>query len=307
MQGSTGQRVLSGIQVILFLSFLMGLAPLVVGLLYVDAIPDPGDAVVVTAAELPDMAPGTFVRIRGTIRSELVLEESEWLRPDPDRRVLRAERTVAVRTLVASCARWSDGGSGRRHCREERLNLQWVTDAEMPIAPETWSASRATVDGVPFLQGEASMQHLDRSFLHASEVPPLALDPEDVVDGLPLDIPEGGCFEVDSGPRPTHCVRVPAGTEDGRGDLRVGWSAVLDGFEGVVVGEWDGTTIVPRQVGPLGYMRLFVEADDDQIAQDASQNEILGLTFCGTPGLLCAGLPALLLVLVSVGRRGFDV
>jgi hypothetical protein len=307
MHGSTGQRVLSGIQVVLFLSIFLGLAPLFVVLLYVDSSPDPDDAVVVTAADLANIAPGTFVRIRGTIRSEVVLDEPEWLRPDPDRRVLRAERTVALRTLVASCVRWRSVGGGRRQCSEERMSLEWLTDAKMPVAPETWSAPQATVDGVPFLQGEAVVEKLDQSFFNLSDVSPLTLAPEDLVDGVQLDIPEGGCFRVDDGPRSTHCVRVPSGTEDGRGDLRVAWSVILDDFEGVVIGEWDGTTIVPFRVGPFSYMRLFVEADDDQIVQDANQNEMLSLTFCGAPGLFCSGVPALLLVLVSAGRRRFDV
>ena len=291
----------TALQVVLFFVFVLSLAPLAGTVFLLETSADPDAARVVRADELGEVEPGTFVRIRGTIRSDLVLDDPEWLTPDPERRILRADRRAALHTLRATCVRWNSSETPRS-CLEERLHLAWVTDAELPVDRASWSATTATVDGVPFAQAEASLYEFGLPMLTPQGTPPLVLEPADVAGEHTLDIEEDGCFNA-AGRRPTHCVRMHAGTEDGRGDVRVGYRAWRDGFEGVVVGSWDGSTIVPHHSGPQTSLWVYVEGDDAQITAMSRRDDLAGAALLGLPSLACAAVPFLLLVMSVVGRR----
>ena len=71
----------------------------------------------------------------------------------------------------------------------------------------------------------------------------------------------------------------------------------------MVVGSWDGSTIVPHHSGPQTSLWVYVEGDDAQITAMSRRNDLAGAALFGLPSLACAAVPLLLLVTSFVGRR----
>jgi hypothetical protein len=253
------------------------------------------DAVPVTPEQLARVEPGTLVRLRGTVQAETVLDD-EWLRDDPHRIVLKAERLVAVKNIVTVCARMSG-----RTCVEHEIVHRWERNiVDQPIVERSWVAVEATVAGVPFPFEDASIR---------GDTPPgdaLPLHAE--APGHTVITPEGGCFRAGGLDVPS-CIEVRSGDAKGVGDVRIGYRVLRTGIEGLLVGEWDGSRVVPRRNGPARFLALYPEMSDEEVVDHDRWQRLLSL-LCVAPGVCAVGIPLLgvvvLLVASGLARAAID-